>query len=400
MSRLIKSRNCLMKCMGFVLLFGFISLGAIGGCNNNGGDTNNKQALTENDFSEDASLSARPGGGVVVDFLEPPGGEKPERDTGDVGTDIVPYRYNQTTEHTFCWEDDDPGAAHFMTLVDSDGEEVLTIEVNGDCVTQVIEKGNYEMRLHHDGVSEETLAIFIQPLVEEQVAENISRELGIIKTVKRLLEETLRNIGISTEARAQSVAQNVQTLLDTNNCEKCDLVDANLTGALLVDANLTGALLTGALLPGALLTAANLTGAGLARANLSEAVLPGANLLKADLLETNLNMANLIGADLTGAFVFMADLTDANLTQAILSMATLGMSNLTGTNLSMANLTQATLRMSNLSMAFLYGTNLSGVILDSTNFEDATWCDGMCICGMNSVDICVGCAAIDTCTGP
>ena len=34
MDRLLKSRNYLMKCLGFVLLLGFISLGAIGGCNN------------------------------------------------------------------------------------------------------------------------------------------------------------------------------------------------------------------------------------------------------------------------------------------------------------------------------------------------------------------------------
>jgi len=37
MSRLLKSQNYLMKCLGFVLLFGFISLGAIGGCNNASG---------------------------------------------------------------------------------------------------------------------------------------------------------------------------------------------------------------------------------------------------------------------------------------------------------------------------------------------------------------------------
>ena len=36
MSRLIKSRDYLIKSLGFVLLFGFISLGAIGGCNNDG----------------------------------------------------------------------------------------------------------------------------------------------------------------------------------------------------------------------------------------------------------------------------------------------------------------------------------------------------------------------------
>ena len=54
MSRLLKSRDYLMKCLGFVLLFGFISLGAIVGCNNNGGggSSQDTQALTENDFSK------------------------------------------------------------------------------------------------------------------------------------------------------------------------------------------------------------------------------------------------------------------------------------------------------------------------------------------------------------
>jgi hypothetical protein len=36
MKRLLKSQDCLMKGLGIVLLIGFISLGAIGGCNNNG----------------------------------------------------------------------------------------------------------------------------------------------------------------------------------------------------------------------------------------------------------------------------------------------------------------------------------------------------------------------------
>ena len=36
MSGLLKSRDYFIKCLGFVLLFGFISLGAIGGCNNDG----------------------------------------------------------------------------------------------------------------------------------------------------------------------------------------------------------------------------------------------------------------------------------------------------------------------------------------------------------------------------
>jgi len=47
MSRLLKSRDYLMKCLGFLLILGFISLGAIGGCNNNGGDANNGEDAME-----------------------------------------------------------------------------------------------------------------------------------------------------------------------------------------------------------------------------------------------------------------------------------------------------------------------------------------------------------------
>ncbi len=80
-----KSRDYLMKCLGFVLLFGFISLGAIGGCNNNGGGQDGTRALTENDFFNDPNLSANPEDGVVVVFLEPT--EAPEEDnlTGVLG---------------------------------------------------------------------------------------------------------------------------------------------------------------------------------------------------------------------------------------------------------------------------------------------------------------------------
>jgi hypothetical protein len=56
MSRLLKSRGYFMKSLGFVLLLGFISLGAIGGCNSNNND--NPTALTENDFAEDSALRA------------------------------------------------------------------------------------------------------------------------------------------------------------------------------------------------------------------------------------------------------------------------------------------------------------------------------------------------------
>jgi len=44
MSRFLKSRDYCMKCLLLLLLFGFISLGAIGGCHNNGGDGSSQDA--------------------------------------------------------------------------------------------------------------------------------------------------------------------------------------------------------------------------------------------------------------------------------------------------------------------------------------------------------------------
>ncbi|TFG74001.1 MAG: hypothetical protein E4H21_11545 [Thermodesulfobacteriales bacterium] len=78
-------------------------------------------------------------------------------------------------------------------------------------------------------------------MVEDQLGKNSDSEQGIIKTVKRIFEETLGNIGISTEARAQTLQQNIQTLLKTNSCEDCNLEMANLPKADLNGANLDGA---------------------------------------------------------------------------------------------------------------------------------------------------------------
>ena len=76
MNRLLKSRDYLMKCLGFVLLLGFISLGAIGGCsNNNGGGQNGTQALTEHDFGTNPGLVADPEKHLIVKFLEHPDSE-------------------------------------------------------------------------------------------------------------------------------------------------------------------------------------------------------------------------------------------------------------------------------------------------------------------------------------
>ena len=119
---------------------------------------------------------------------------------------------------------------------------MLKVEVNGDCVTKVIKKGNYQMLLHHDGKTEDTHPVFVIPDQNVDLGANKTEmEQGIIKTVRRIFDETLRNIGFSKEARAQSVSDNIQTLLKTNACPNCDLSNSNLSNAILFQADLTRA---------------------------------------------------------------------------------------------------------------------------------------------------------------
>ena len=80
--------------------------------------------------------------------------------------------------------------------------------------------------------------------------------------------------------------EHVKQLLETKQCQGCDLSGANLSNA-------------------------NLEGANLSGANLREAVLVGANLTNANLQRANLTRANLTNAKLTNV-----NLNDANLTSA------------------------------------------------------------------------------------
>jgi len=395
MSRFQKSKDYMLKSLGFILLFGFISLGAIGGCSNSGSSDNDAQVLTENDFSEELSISAEADEGIIVDFLEPPATEKPDRDTGEVGIDIIPYKYTETLTNTFCWEDDDPGAEHFMTLVDSNGLELLMVEANGDCVTVLIEEGEYEMRIHHDGRSEDSLAVFVLATDDgkELGARNTKTNKGLLRTAKRIISETLSNIGILNEARAQLPGSDIETLLMTGNCSGCRLFRANLAGADLTGTNLEEANLFSSFLTEAKLINANLAGAKLGNADMAGADLTEANLSGASLLTTNLTGANLTFANLTRADLSAAKLADANLTGANLTTARFVNANLTRALLTRANLTNANLFLANLSQALLLnailtGADLTNANLTEANLEGATWIDGG-ICQPGSIGMCI-----------
>ena len=329
-----------MKCLLFVLLLGFISLGTIGGCGNNGGEQDGTQALTENDFVKDPNLSANPEEGVVVVSLEPTEASVVDNLTGELGFDVIPLIYTRTLNHTICWEDDNVDSKHFMILLNSEGEEVLRVEANGDCVRVVIESGDYAMVLNHGEHVDEIETVFLIPALEdEQVTKRDEFDQKEIKTANgfsskmhRYLPgglvkffESISNV-FTRPARAQGTGTpsvSLTTLINTNVCEGCNLMGVDLSNQDLNNTDLTNANLSGA--------------------NLNRALLGNALLTEADLTGVNLTGANLSGADLCGA-------------------------------------------------------DLTSVTLGSTIFDAALWCDGICNCALNSIDACVGCASIDTCT--
>ncbi|MGB7292058.1 MAG: pentapeptide repeat-containing protein [Thermodesulfobacteriota bacterium] len=244
----------------------FVASSFMGGAQN--GDNTARQAgtaLTETDFVKDPSLFAVPEAGVVATFLENPNSTFEPGDTGAVGMDIIPFKYARGMNQTFCWQDDNKESRHFMTLVETNGTEVLRVEANGACLTEFINEGNYEMRIQHDDSGE-----------------------GVIATVFSIPEGDADN--------------SFETVLSTDKCGGCDLSGANFSDAVLTDTDLHGADLTGA----------DLSGADLSGTNLSDALLAGA-----DLTGANLTGADLSGADLTDALTANANFTEANLTHAI-----------------------------------------------------------------------------------
>ncbi len=380
MRKLDLPQNHIVKSVAFIMLFVFISFGTIGGCSNNGSGNSDK-ALTENDFAEDTYLRANPKRGVLVMFLEHPDADTPPNDTAEVGRDTIPVRYNKTFEHSFCWEDDDPEAEHFMELEDEQGNEILRVDANDQCASAIIPEGHYFMHLHHDGKQELSHPIFIIPQENEELS-------GILNKMSNILAHL--DLGFTQSSNAQSVAENIQTLLRTKACSGCNLVGADLRGVTLNGARLDGADVSNAIFSGSDLSCINPNtgGTNCTRFDNATAVATNfgctdpndeatcVNLSDAVFSETDLRNADFNGADLTNAFFNGSDMTGANLQGAWLTSA----------SFSSANLTDA---------------NLIGVGLQNTEFFNATWCDGTCVCqGVPiSIDTCGGCAPIETCTG-
>jgi len=167
-------------------------------------------------------------------------------------------------------------------------------------------------------------------------------------------------------ARAEN-PQHLRQLLETNQCQACNLEGANLKGA-----NLKGANLQGANLKGANLSAANLREANLNRADLRSVNLRRALYTEQTQFPSGFNpearQMYWIGP---GAYLIGADLTGLDLSQAELSYAQMAGADLRGANLIRARLNNADLVNANLGEALLMGATLVGTNLVEADLRHA-----------------------------
>ncbi len=143
--------------------------------------------------------------------------------------------------------------------------------------------------------------------------------------VKLISAITIATLTSVTQVKAENI-NHLSQLLNTKQCENCDLSNsglvmndlsgANLSGANLVGANLSRADLTGANLSGANLSGATLFGANLSGANLSGATLTNTDMRNAYLVNANFQNSNISSAYVQGAIGITH--TDVSATQLYL----------------------------------------------------------------------------------
>ena len=113
----------------------------------------------------------------------------------------------------------------------------------------------------------------------------------------------------------------------------------------------------------------------------------GLQLLNADLSGAMLNSTNLQGANLFGSKLIKADLSYADLSNGNFSFTDLQQAELKGANLRATDLSKANLYASDLSYADLQDAKLTDTVLTKTNLSNAIWVNGRkCLAG--SIGVC------------
>src|SRR6476469_9212641 len=136
-----------------------------------------------------------------------------------------------------------------------------------------------------------------------------------------------------SQQQIDQINANVETLLLTQSCSRCDLRAVKLVNINLKNPILTGADLSDANLSGSRFEISDFVNTNLARINLSGAELVGARISNANLRKANLTKTNLDGADLRFSDLRDANLSDANLRNANIDGASIDRASMAGTTM-------------------------------------------------------------------
>lgn len=288
--------------------------------------------------------------------------------------------YDETSPRMFCFDRNPSDAPHYMSLIDSDGGEVIRLYAGTHCRQTDVKAGHYTMEICHAGGAEaeaETL-IFIAGTdisVDAAPADDAEDEDGSdydYEDAEDGESETLNAVRFSN-------ASQELTFLATDTCVRCDLTGADFSG---VDFTAIGggiATLTGSDLTSADLTGANLTGATMNKVKLDDAtmdnvILTSANLTSATLQRATLTAAVMTGANFTRARLDDVDLTGANLASANLTRARLNRAVLVGANMNAATMTYVVVEGADLTGATLTGgINMSYAKAGGADFTNANF---------------------------
>jgi uncharacterized protein YjbI with pentapeptide repeats len=357
------SSFCSLACLFFV--FAICFSGCSDSVTNSTATTTDKyKAHTEAEFNSSSSLKAIPGAVVYVDLehLNTPA-DSVSNDTGTIGEDVIAYSYTESATHRIKL---DASARFKARLVSEAGEIIYQLNNPGDTARVVIPAGNYKLyftslvNFGSDGRSAQ--AIFIQPDLDAISAGGVLPQGGYNK-------------------------DDLNTLLTTNKCVKCNLREVQLH-----DKNLKGADLSYTNLESSFMDHVNLDSAIFAHTDWDRSGANNCTFKGAKFTFTILNLTSFGGGDFTGAIFQRLNWDRTIFDAANLSHVTFdsgsGSGNMDGCDLSNTtfsnleirdltgehvNLTGATFSNIHAYEVFFGNSNLDGTkFINNTYFQSST----------------------------
>lgn len=272
-------------------------------------------------------------------------------------------------------------------------KSLISIQVNGDVLGELIQGFNDKLRQLRSQVSQEPFGEVVKQLPMELVENFWTAPTWLVAIVAAV---TFTSVIVivdenSVLAKALSAADTVSLVLALvlfikeapdrrkqfhyqawSTIDAAHNVKVSYARILaLQDLNEDGVSLRGLDAPGSELVAIALPNANLSKANLCECDLSNAILSYANLDNADLSQSKLSGADLSNAKMGFTDLSKANLSSANLMGANLICANLSGANLSGANFKNANLSGANLKDAYLTGANLKNANVSDSELSVA-----------------------------